>query len=48
MGKKKCCLKYEKKGKQCKSCPIQQLEGLFEDELKKRNKKNKKKKNKVA
>jgi len=44
--KKKCCQKYEKKGKHCKSCPeLQQCILPFEDsekELKRKKKEAKK------
>ena len=44
--KKKCCHKYEKKGKHCKSCPeLQQCILPYEDnekELKKKRKEEKK------
>ncbi|WP_167505786.1 hypothetical protein [Desulfosediminicola flagellatus] len=45
MSKKRCCLKFEKKGKKCKGCPIMQLEDIFKDSSKddKKKKKNKKK-----
>ncbi len=43
MGKGKCCLKYEKKGKRCKSCPIVSLEDIFKGNSKKKKKKDKKK-----
>lgn len=44
MAKKKCCLKFEKKGKKCKSCPIIELEDVFKGSSKKKKKKKKDKK----
>lgn len=44
MTKKRCCLKYERKGKKCKGCPIIQLEDIFKDNFKKEKKKKKQKK----
>lgn len=44
MVKRKCCLKYKKKGKCCKGCPIVSLEDIFKKKEKKVKKKNKKKK----
>lgn len=47
MGKTKCCLKYEKKGKNCKGCPLISLEEAFKgDKKKKKDKKKEKKKDK--
>lgn len=48
---KKCCLKFKKKGKQCKSCPVVLPKSLEELYLKKKeeikDKKKKKKKIKI-
>jgi len=44
MAKSKCCLKYKKKGKKCKGCPIIQLEDIFGKKDKKSLKKKEKKK----
>lgn len=48
--KEKCCQKYEKKGKHCKSCPELQDCILpykkYDKEMKDKKKKNKKKKDK--
>ncbi len=44
---KKCCLKFKKKGKQCKSCPVILPESWEELYLKKKKKVEKNKKKKV-
>lgn len=44
MAKNRCCLKYEKKGKKCKGCPILQLEDIFKEGSNKKDKKKKDKK----
>lgn len=46
MGKAKCCLKYKKKDKHCKGCPLISLEDIFRQDAKNKEKKEKKKKDK--
>ncbi len=43
MGKKSCCHKFEKSGKQCKSCPITLMASLNKESGKKKENKKKKK-----